>query len=85
MNLISLRISCFVQNIAIFFEKKWASKNNIPFKKAGIMSTDIIPAPNVVSAHQRRKAAYTMGACGHGIKDFKRGERIEYYLFKCKM
>ncbi len=28
---------------------------------------DIIPAPNIVSAHQRRKAAHTMGACGHGI------------------
>ncbi len=33
----------------------------------GIISYDIIPAPNVVSAHQRHKAAHTMGACGHGI------------------
>jgi len=57
-----------VQNIAIFFEKKWTSKNNIRFKKAGIMSTDIIPAPNAVSVRQRRKA-HTMGACGHGIAD----------------
>ncbi len=31
------------------------------------MSIDIIPAPNGVSAHQRRKAAHTMGVCGHGI------------------
>ncbi len=31
------------------------------------MSADIIPAPNVVSAHQRREVAHAMGACGHGI------------------
>jgi len=31
------------------------------------MLTDIIPAPDKVSAHQRRKAAHTMEACGHGI------------------
>jgi len=27
----------------------------------------IIPAPNVVSAHQRHKVAHTMRACEHGI------------------
>ena len=33
----------------------------------GIMSADIIPVPNAVSAHKRRKAVHTMEACGHGI------------------
>ncbi len=35
------------------------------------MSADIIPAPNVVSAHQRREVAHAMGVCGHGIINSK--------------
>ena len=49
-------------------------------QKTGIILTDIIPVPNAVSAHKRREAVHTMGACGHGIIKAKRSG-IMVYIF----